>query len=169
MQISVAEAQKRIGEIFPLEGSILPEGETWYGHELVFGSPVRVRGSYSFDSGTVTMDGTIEAETEDRCSRCGKPVQVRLRIPFTERFVKDAPDEDGDAYVYTGDVICPDRMIMDQIFLSYPLTPLCREDCKGLCPVCGADLNESDCGCKAPVAENPFAVLKTLTNNDKEV
>ena len=95
------------------EGTILPEWETWYGHALVFSSPVRVRGSYTFDSGTVTMEGIIEAETEDRCSRCGKPVQVRLRIPFTERFVKDAPVEDGDAYVYSGDVICPDRMILE--------------------------------------------------------
>ena len=63
MPLSVAEAQKRIGVSFPLEGAIYPEGETWYGHALVFSSPVRVRGSYTFDSGTVTMEGIIEAET----------------------------------------------------------------------------------------------------------
>ncbi len=169
MQISVAEALKRVGELFPLDGTILPEGETWYGNELVFRSPVRVRGSYSFDSGAIILTGTIEAETKDRCSRCGKPIEVCLHIPFTERFVKDGSGDENEVYLYSGDVICLDRMIMDQIFLSYPMTPLCKEDCRGLCPVCGADLNEADCGCETHVADDPFAALKKLTNNDKEV
>ena len=169
MQVSVAEAQKRAGESFPVEGTICPQGETWYGSELVFRSPVRVHGDYVFDSGVIVMTGIIEAEADDRCSRCGKPVVVRLRIPFTERFVKESSGEEDDVYPYSGDVLCPDRMVMDQVFLSYPMTPLCREDCKGLCPVCGTDRNERDCGCEAPVAGNAFAALRQLTNNDKEV
>ena len=169
MQFSIAEAQKRVGEIFPVSGTLHPEGETWYGRTLVFRSPVSLKGEYVFDSGTVTVNGVIEAEVEDRCSRCGKPVLVPLRMPFSERFTKNGADEDGESYEFSGDVVCLDRMVMDQIFLSYPMTPLCREDCKGLCPVCGADRNVTDCGCASPAPENPFAVLRQITNNDKEV
>ena len=169
MRVSVSEAIKRAGESFPFDGTICPDGETWYGQELSFRTPIRVSGSFAFDSGVIVMTGIIEAETEDRCSRCGKDIAVSLQVPFTERFVKEGSVTEDEAYAYTGESLCLDRMVMDQIFLSYPMTPLCREDCKGLCPVCGKDRNETDCGCEVTAAKNPFSVLKQLTNNDKEV
>ena len=55
-----------------------------------------------------------------------------------------------------------DSMIADMIELSKPFHPLCNDNCKGLCPKCGQDLNCKVCGCKIGTSNNPFEKLKTL-------
>ena len=53
-------------------------------------------------------------------------------------------------------------MVWEQILLEAPVQPLCKESCKGLCPVCGTDLNRSSCGCDRGGSESKFAALRTL-------
>ena len=64
------------------------------------------------------------------------------------------------------------QAVLDNLFLNLPLQSLCKEDCKGLCPVCGCDLNTVQCACvreTEPQREMPFAQLGALLNHDKEV
>ena len=67
-----------------------------------------------------------------------------------ERFV-EATRADDEAYRYEGDTIDLAPLVHDAVFLELPLTPLCRETCRGLCVQCGIDLNDDTCECPAPV------------------
>ena len=86
------------------------------------------------------------------CRRCAEPVSGELRIPVHERFA-DAPLAGPSTRSSTRSStttldLAP--LARDAIVLELPLAPLCRDDCAGLCPSCGADRNEGACGCVAP-------------------
>jgi ribosomal protein L32 len=76
-------------------------------------------------------------------------VSGELQIAVSERF-GDRPISEDDLYPIVDDTIDLGPMVRDAIVLELPMAPLCRDDCRGLCPQCGADRNESECGCVAP-------------------
>jgi len=101
--------------------------------------------------------GDVCFTTELECARCLKKfekdfsdhIDIRF-LPFTEGKdeVNAEPTEEGMGVAfYEGDVIDLERIVVDSVFLSIPMKPLCKVDCKGLCPKCGKDLNEGDCDC----------------------
>lgn len=117
------------------------------------------------------------------CSRClnavalGQPVDFELTlVPEDEyedapRDVKDANQGDvagsfgpeaAEEETYAGKVIDLDPLFREQLILALPTYPVCREDCKGLCPVCGANLNERECGCDRHVPDPRWAGLKDI-------
>ena len=63
---------------------------------------------------------------------------------------------------YRGSEIQLDSVCLEMISLALPVKPLCRDDCAGLCPRCGADRNEAPCGCSETAPNSPFAVLAAL-------
>jgi uncharacterized protein len=108
----------------------------------------------SFDGG-VMVTGTVQAPWQGVCRRCTVPVGGELRIPVRERFTEPGghygdPD-DEEAYPIVDDELDLGPMVHDAVVLELPLAPLCREDCRGLCPHCGTDRNEEHCGCVAPM------------------
>lgn len=112
----------------------------------------------SFDGGVMAW-GTVQAPWRGVCRRCATPVAGELRIPVRERFTEPGgrygdppggPDGDDEAYPIVDDRLDLRPMVRDAVVLELPLAPLCREDCRGLCPHCGADRNEEPCGCMAP-------------------
>jgi uncharacterized protein len=111
-----------------------------------------------FDGG-VMVTGTVRVLWQGLCRRCTVPVGGELRIAVRERFTdpgsrRGRPDsrlpEDDEAYPIVGDDLDLGPMVHDAVVLELPLAPLCRADCRGLCPHCGADRNEGSCGCVAP-------------------
>jgi uncharacterized protein len=107
------------------------------------------------------FEGKFSGETRLECVRClnefSKPLAWNLTelYAFNERSVSDSgliiPD---DAQI---DV---ESLIREYALLEIPINPICKPDCKGLCPVCGQDLNVADCGHHPPQDESPFSVLK---------
>jgi uncharacterized protein len=132
--------------------------------------------------GIFHVSGTVEAAAELECSRCLK------RFPFPVRdavmdfdllpessLQKAAERELGrselETEFYRNDEIEPADFIREQILLAVPMVPVHREDCKGLCPLCGADRNERSCSCEqqsAPEKEHPFAALRKIIKPEKE-
>jgi uncharacterized protein len=102
----------------------------------------------AFDGG-IDADGTVRAPWEGICRRCTIPVTGELSIAVRERFGA-APIAEDELYPIVDDTIDLGPLVRDAIVLDLPMAPLCREDCKGLCPQCGADRNESECSCVAP-------------------
>jgi uncharacterized protein len=116
------------------------------------------------------------------CGRCLAPVtvEVPVRIDLTfvpEDEVREAsgarePERDAgraggsleavavDEEAYSGKVIDLDPVVREQLLLSIPPYPVCRESCKGLCPVCGANLNDSDCKCDKKTPDPRWAGLE---------
>ncbi|MGH9090525.1 MAG: YceD family protein [Acidimicrobiales bacterium] len=107
----------------------------------------------SFDGG-VMVSGTVGAPWLGICRRCTAPVGGELRIAVRERFTEPGarygdPD-DEESYPIVADRLDLRPMVRDAVVLELPLAPLCRDDCRGLCPHCGADRNVEPCTCVAP-------------------
>ena len=114
------------------------------------GAEVDVSVSISSFSGGLSVRGTVHCPWVGRCRRCSNEVTGLLDVSVDERYVEDRRGDD-EAYSYDGDTIDLAPLVHDAVFLELPLTPLCREDCRGLCVQCGIDLNDAACECQAPV------------------
>jgi uncharacterized protein len=144
--------------------------------ECEFTGPVRTRLRASRIREMVEVEGVVEAAVRLQCGRCLAEFDCPLVAEFALTYTGERPgappaaepeekeldaDEAGLIY-FRGEEIDLTEGIQEQVILAFPLRPLCREDCKGLCPRCGADLNHGDCRCPAPTAESPFAALARL-------
>ncbi len=131
-------------------------------------------GTHVFASGTFKGDLTVA------CSRCVEPVKLpideRLMVTFmpasempadeddasvAEAEGPEVPAEDLDLFAYEGEHIDLEPLFREQFVLAIPYAPLCREDCKGLCPQCGIDRNSATCACEKPI-DPRLAGLKNL-------
>jgi uncharacterized protein len=102
-------------------------------------------------SGGLRARGRVEAPWHGICRRCSTPILGLSVVALNERFVDDDGPNDEEAYVVSGDFLDLAPLVHDAIFLDLPLAPLCREDCQGLCPYCGADKNDERCDCQVPL------------------
>ncbi len=145
-----------------------------------FTEPLTWQADVTNTGGALLVTGEVRGTARTSCARCLKettfPVVGELEGYFLTEPEGEAPDEmEEDEF----DVLPEDRaidfrpLIIAALLMEFPLIPLCDDDCKGLCPNCGADLNEGPCGCDdpsavkdaadadaAPSKQNPFAVLK---------
>ena len=117
------------------------------------------------------LEGTVEAQTTANCARCAEEFKTSAHRSF--RYVlapKSLSDEDGsdprsedlEFSFYEGDYVDVSPLIREQVLLALAERPLCREDCKGLCARCGANLNEAPCGCTQEKGDPRLAVLRTF-------
>ncbi|MDO5377323.1 MAG: DUF177 domain-containing protein [Clostridia bacterium] len=151
-----------------------PWGEDrWNGDAIAYVRPVSFSGTYMLADETVIVRGVARAAIESPCARCLKPTVTEVSAEVSEAFIRDKgqerePGEDG--YLYTGHVLELDDAVRTALLLELPSRILCREDCRGLCPQCGADLNVHECSCQKDLTHrNPFSALASLLNEDEEV
>jgi uncharacterized protein len=127
----------------------------------------------------VLVQGDVTANVQLRCSRClddiSLPVDASLEEQFeptvdveTGRTIK-RPDENEDDETFQIDanhLMDLTEPIRQALLVALPMRPLCREDCKGLCPVCGANLNYTDCGHRQEAADLRWEALRALNIAD---
>ena len=101
--------------------------------------------------------GTVEGAWEAPCRRCLKPAQGELRVEVQELF--EANPRDGETYRLGHDFVDLEPLAREALTLELPLAPLCKEDCRGPCPTCGADLNLGACECPTPAVDSRRAAL----------
>lgn len=136
---------------------------------------VRLVGRLVSNGGDVLLRGTLRGALEATCSRCLETARVPLDLPLVITFIArsgesggegeaddgdDADDpDDVDVAHFDGEEVDLAPQIRDQVLLALPITPLCREDCAGLCPVCGGNRNLVACACasRQPVSTTPLA------------
>ena len=168
MELVVAQAVRRVGESFPFELEETLAQQQYDRRTVGFSEPLHIRGQYSFDGKAYTVTAEAETVLSSVCARCGKTFAEPFTFSFTERFVREGT-EDEETYPYTGDRLDLSRAVMDNLFLQLPIVSVCRPDCKGLCPVCGNDLNERACACSTEKKTSPFAALLPQIEENKEV
>ena len=108
------------------------------GGQAVFATPIEVDVFAQLAGDTLIVKGTISATSRLQCSRC---------LEFYENPIH-RPSYVFSATVNKGDIIDLTESIREDIIIALPIKPLCAEDCKGLCPRCGKNLNEGTCGCE---------------------
>ena len=109
------------------------------------------------------VQGNFQGMTSLECVRCLTDFDFPLRWQLTElyAFNKKSVTESG-LFVPEDAQLDLQSILREYALLEIPIKPICKPDCKGLCPVCGENLNERDCGHRPQQDDSPFAVLKNL-------
>ncbi|MBQ2898125.1 MAG: DUF177 domain-containing protein [Oscillospiraceae bacterium] len=166
MIIDIKELFDAPGTEIPLSIEVdLSETDIW--GQKIFRSPVRISGVFKNRSGLVTLKYRATAVLEYNCDSCGKETSKEVEYEFEHWLARELESgEDNDDYVLvpTG-MMDMDELIMTDVTLEIPFRLLCREDCKGLCPVCGSDLNEKTCNCNQKQIDPRLEKLKMLLDS----
>ena len=117
------------------------------------------------------LAGTVRTELELACSRCLEPFRLPIDASFDLRFLpatemaehdeREVQEDDFEISYYREDQIDLNELLREQFYLALPMKPLCSDDCKGLCPTCGADLNAGACHC-APATDSRWDALRNV-------
>ncbi len=170
MIVSVNEALRRVGEPFPFEWKGQLKPQEFAGRTVAFCGDASLVGTYVYDGKTFRVDATASLSYETTCARCGEPMVEPLTFSFSERFVRPMfQSEDDEFYTYEGEKLDLTEAFFDNLFLEMPMTTVCSESCKGLCPVCGMNLNRGQCDCLKTKIDARLSVLESLLNDHKEV
>jgi len=132
--------------------------------EHLFYKPVSVSGSVKNHAGIIEMFLDVSAPVKTACARCGKEVLFNKIIQIDTVLVKELEngDETENITVISGDEVEIDEIVRSELILNMDMAYLCSEDCKGLCPQCGHDLNDGPCSCKPPMDDRFAELLKLI-------
>jgi uncharacterized protein len=135
-------------------------------------APVGVDLEIHKDKDRFRLVGSARTELELSCGRCLEPFRLPFDATFDLRYLpaselttedeREVAEEDLDTSYYRNDQIDLNELLREQFYLALPMKPLCREQCAGLCPHCGKDLNEGACACDARWEDPRLAPLREL-------
>ena len=113
--------------------------------------------------GGIVATGSVTAPYVGECRRCLGPVYATIRAEVREVYQADVePEQAEEIYPLVGDQLDLEPLARDAVLLELPLAPLCREGCLGLCPTCGANLNEGSCACQRSAPDPRWEGLDVL-------
>lgn len=133
-----------------------------------FCAPVRAHVTLTAFGGSVLMRAETAYTLRAPCDRCCEMVERDYAPTFEHTLVRrlESGEEDGDLILVEGDRLELDRLLQEDILLAMPVKFLCREQCKGLCPVCGKNLNQGSCGCAKETGDPRLSALAALLRDD---
>jgi uncharacterized protein len=135
-------------------------------------APVELEFDIHKDKDKFRLEGHLRTELELPCSRCLEPYRFAVDADFDQRYLpasaastdpdREVQEDDLETSYYSDDQIDLAELMREQFYLALPMKPLCRDDCRGLCPQCGTNLNTGTCDC-SPVWDDPrLAALKAI-------
>ena len=173
MKLDITKGIQGKGIDVPFELTDVWGEDHWNGDTIAYVRPISFSGAYMLADETVIVRGIARARIESPCARCLAPAFTDVTAEVDEAFLRDRGEErepGDDQYRYTGHVLELDEAVRTALLLELPSRILCREDCRGLCPRCGQNLNINECSCqKDQPRRNPFSALASLLNEDEEV
>lgn len=169
---SILDASKALhypGQEYPFEAEVEIEEMEFVGDPVAF-REVKVAGVLVGTGEQLSVRAEIEAVLHTRCSRCLEPVRKDMSTQIDVVFAREENPDDPDLYRFEGSELDLTDAVRDALVMEIPMMILCKEDCKGLCPVCGTNRNLGTCTCQqGGEVANPFAALKQIVLNDEEV
>jgi uncharacterized protein len=121
----------------------------------------------------VLVQGGLEARVPQTCSRCLETFHVTVAPPVDARFVpapsgrgeeRELAADDLETDVYSGNALDLASLVETETTLALPMKPLCAEECRGLCPICGANKNTTACNCTVKAPDPRWAALQGLAD-----
>jgi uncharacterized protein len=157
-----------------------PPGEIeFYDHKLRQISPLKAEGSVELlgnTLGEIRVQGRLEVTMEADCDRCLEAARLPVATDFDLFYrpdpVRHANEEieidEGESQIafYKGEGLELSDILREHILLSLPMQRVCSEACKGICPSCGQNRNQGDCGCTSKPVDDRWAALKKLSTKD---
>lgn len=157
---------ERFEQVFP------PGAFASGGDDFKVASPVKLAFDIHKDKSTFRLVGSTETTLEVPCSRCLEPLTLPVHASFDLRYQphstnvgndeEEIEEDDLTTAFYQNDEIDLGQLMREQFYLALPMKPLCSENCKGLCPVCGTNLNTGNCDCKRDWEDPRLAALKEI-------
>lgn len=136
------------------------------GRDIYFIEPIKITGKIYKVSGDMILEGNINYKYKENCARCLKEfereIDTVLSGKLVEGFKAEEDSDDEDIILIKEEKLDLKDAIISQIILSFPMKSICKTNCKGLCPICGKDLNEGKCDCKVDDIDPRMAKLKEL-------
>lgn len=156
-----------------------PEAITATDEDFRVVAPVQLGADVQKDKNRVRIAGRVTTELELACSRCLEPFRIPvdstfdlLYLPVSDQAVTGGDDdhqldaEDANASFYEDDTIDLAQLMREQCYLALPMKPLCRPDCRGLCPVCGKNRNLETCTCQSEWVDPRMEALRRLRDTN---
>jgi len=142
-------------------------------------SPIKARLKIIKIGSEVIVKGEVVADIKLQCSRCIAEFFNTLSVPVDVVYhpLDELKGDDRheilsgelDMDFYSGDEMDLTTLMKEQILLNIPMKPLCKDSCRGICPICGKNLNEGDCSCLQEENESRFDILKKIFDQDKHL
>jgi uncharacterized protein len=165
----IRKATDQLDRVFQ-PADLFQEGEVYW---IV--APVHLVAEIHKDHARFRVSGEVAGELAVECSRCLAPYRIPVQMRFDHRYLPQAESStEGDREVekddfeisyYQDDQIDLAELIREQFYLTLPMKPLCTDNCKGLCPQCGTNLNLARCGCVQVWEDSRLAALKSISSN----
>ena len=170
MQVDLSPLKrKNFQGSLPFEGTWQPEPDVFKNEGLLFDQPVQLRGRLWKERDCLQAEIELSARGRMRCDRCNNWYAYRPDMTYEARYCPDESEADSesslDEGVYYGRWNPKENQldllpgIIEQLILSLPTKKLCRDDCQGLCPSCGTNLNEDRCQCERQSVDPRLAEL----------
>ena len=167
--LDVSNALKFPGQVYSFEA--MPEIEEME----VLNDPVSfedivVNGEFFGTGEKISIKARITSTVTSRCAKCLEPVTIQLDAQMDVIYARQIDPDDPDLYSFEGSKADLTDAVRDALLLELPYRFLCSENCKGLCPSCGVNLNLGSCTCQeGGEVTNPFSALKAIVQNNEEV
>ncbi len=169
MIVDVSSVLKEFGGRVSFDGKAELAEINFSGSGYRFKEPLTVRGSvFNSGGGALALNADAAGVIITQCARCMKDIEVPIEFGISETLMRSDEDvpEDEDIIVFEGSAVELDEIVENNFIMNLEPRYLCREDCKGLCPVCGADLNEGECGCAGVDIDPRWAALADMIKNE---
>lgn len=165
MVIDVSGILKEIGGKIDVDCCIDFGKTEFLGSVYDFTSPVEVKGVIKNNGESLTFTAECASTFNTQCARCGRDIEVALSFAVDEDLMQDDSGvESEDAVIFSGGSVEIDEIVLDSFFMNENGKHLCSEDCKGLCPKCGCDLNKEQCSCETDSIDPRWASLVDIMN-----
>lgn len=144
--------------------------------DVTFDAPVTGDVEAGRTPGTLYLRGRVTATAPSVCGRCLGAFHQSLAIVVDEEFLIGGPPISGRGALAPEDFMVPlgpdlvldvTEVVRQHLLLALPMVPLCRQDCRGLCPRCGQNLNERECGCQREAVDPRLAPLRNWQPSDQ--
>lgn len=180
MKLDLSEIAAHLGKRIKYELHEKPPVDADSGLKCV--EPIAGEIAFGNTGRTIDVRGKFRTAIELECGRCLRTYQMPVTSTIEEELPIEGvpwapevgeeeedrlPEEEADP-LFADNIFDLDEYLRQSILVNVPIKPLCEEDCKGLCPHCGANLNDGSCECPPDSEESPFAVLASLLEKESE-
>ena len=168
MIADVSGILKEFGGIISIDGDVNMPDQNFLGEMYRFLKPLNVKGTISNNGKSLILNASCTGKMRTDCARCMKDIEVSVDFTIDENLAANdgtiSPDD--DVILFEGNKVNIDEIVINNFIMKVPGKYLCKDDCRGLCQNCGADLNEGDCGCNHDDIDPRWEGLANIMKNN---
>jgi uncharacterized protein len=170
MVVDVSAILKDYGEKITVHGSVELNEIDFLGEQFVFCAPLQLDGEIVNNGTTLEFTAMAQGQMKVHCARCNKPLDRSIQFDIHELLAQGEEEDtaEEDIVLFSGSSIDLGDIVQNSFLMNVTGKYLCKEDCKGLCPNCGKDLNDGPCGCDTEVIDPRWAALADIIKQNSD-